>query len=129
GISAWGKDSPTSTTRILPASSTQAMFRPTSPTPPRKTTRAGSARAFSRRLEEAGIHERLLDPRALLPRRRNEREPRRAGREAEDVERGLHRDRVGRDEQRVEQRGELLVDLPGRGDVARGDELRHLPDP
>src|SRR5581483_8374558 len=129
GISACGNDSPTSTTRILPPSSTQAMFRPTSPTPPRNTTRAGRAAAPVRRLEEAGIHEGLLDSRAFLPRRRHERESRRAGREAEDVERRLDRNRVGGDEQRVEQGRELLVDLPSSRDVTGGDELGHLPDP
>jgi hypothetical protein len=45
------------------------------------------------------------------------------------LERGLDRDRVRRDEQRVEQRRELLVDLAGGGDVAGPDQVAQLLDP
>src|SRR4029450_600630 len=123
GISACGNDRPTSTIRIRPSSSTQAMFRPTSPTPPRKTTRAGP-----RGSEEPGIHQGLADPLPLLRGRRHEREPRRADGEPDHLERGLDRDRVRGDEQRVEQWCQLLVDLARRRDVAGLDEVAHLAD-
>src|SRR3990172_5254270 len=111
GISAWGNDSPTSTISMRPPSSTHAMLRPTSPTPPRKTTRADGS-------DEAGIDQRLPDPLALLGGGRHERQPRRPDRMADHLERGLHRDRVRGDEQGVEQRRELLVDLPCCRDVS-----------
>src|SRR3989442_15775451 len=111
GMSPEGNDRPTSISRIRPASSTQAMLRPTSPTPPRKTTLTGAS-------EETGVLQRLANPIPFLRRGRHERESWNAGRAAEHLEGRLHRDRVRRDEQRVEQRREGLVDLPGRRDVA-----------
>src|SRR6266545_7760435 len=111
--------------RSRSSSSTQAMLRPISPTPPRNATRAGRRPGP---LEEPGIYQRLLDPRPLLLRRRDERQPGGAGRKAEDPKRGLHRDGVSGDEQGVEQGRELLVDLAGRRDVATRDEVRQLPD-
>src|SRR5438034_11448597 len=125
GISAWGNDRPASRMRRRSSSSMQAMLRPTSPTPPRNATRAGRRPCA---LEEPGIHQRLLDPRPLLLGRRDEWQPGRAGGKAQDPEGGLHRDGVGGDEQRVEERRELLVDLSGRRDVAPGHEVRHLTD-
>src|SRR5688572_9484165 len=127
GISAWGNDRPTSTIRMRPSISTHAMLRPTSPTPPRKTTRG----AFPAWLasEEPGIDQRLADPLALLRRGRHQRQAGRPHRDADQLERRLDRDRVARDEQRVEQRRELLVDLPRGRDVAGEDEITHLPDP
>ena len=50
------------------------------------------------------------------------------GREADHPERRLQRDGVARDEQGVEERGEVLVDLAGGGDVAGLDQLDHLAD-
>ena len=44
------------------------------------------------------------------------------------LQRGLQRNRVAGDEQRVEQGRQILVDLPGGGDVARLDQLDHLAD-
>ena len=52
----------------------------------------------------------------------------RPGGAAEHLERGLHRDRVGGDEQRVVQRREGLVDLPRRRHVAGVDQVHHLTD-
>src|SRR5205085_7269874 len=111
GISVCGKDSPASITRKRSSSSTTAMLRPTSPTPPRKERWAGACAAGPS--DEAGILEGSADRLALLRRRRNERQSRRAGRAAEELEGGLHRDRVARDEQRREERRELLVHLAG----------------
>ena len=52
-----GNESPTSMIRMRPSSSTHAMLRPTSPTPPRKTTRQSFA------LEETGVLQCCADPR------------------------------------------------------------------
>src|SRR5262245_46794517 len=123
GISACGKDRPTSTISRRPSSSTHAMLRPTSPTPPRKTTRA---EAFGS--EESGIHQRPADPLLLLGGRGHERQARRPDRVPDHPERGLDGDRIRRDEQRVEQRRELLVDLARGRDVARLDQIAHLAD-
>src|SRR4249920_1804387 len=120
-MSADGNDRPTSTSRMRPSSSMQAMLRPTSPTPPRKTTRTFGS-------EETGILQRLADPRPFLRRSGDEREPRHAGREPDHLQRSLQRDRVAGDEQRVEQRRQVLVDLAGGGNVARLDQLDHLAD-
>ena len=51
-----GNDSPTSMMRMRPSSSTHAMLRPTSPTPPRKTTRQMFAS------EETGVLQCGADP-------------------------------------------------------------------
>ena len=59
-MSADGNDRPTSTMRMRPSSSMQAMLRPTSPTPPRKTTRTFGS-------EETGVLQRLADPRRAPP--------------------------------------------------------------
>src|SRR5512145_3302767 len=120
GMSPDGKDRPTSMIKMRPSSSTQAMFRPTSPTPPRKTTRQSFA------LEETGVLQCCADPGLLLCSRRNERQPRHPRGAPEHVQSGLHRDRVRRDEERVEQRRELLVDLACCGHVTRADQLEHL---
>src|SRR4249920_914589 len=120
-MSADGNDRPTSTSRMRSPSSMQAMFRPTSPTPPRKTTRTSVS-------EETGILQRLADPRPLLGRGRDEREPRHAGREAYHPQRRLQRDGVARDEQGVEERGQVFMDLAGGGDVTGLDQLDHLAD-
>src|SRR3954451_20091297 len=127
GISVCGNESPASIRRRRSSSSTTAMLRPTSPTPPRKERWAGTFPEGPS--DEAGILERSPDRLALLRVGGNERQPRRARGTAEELERRLQRDRVARDEQRREQRRELLVHLAGCGDVARGEELHHLAYP
>src|SRR5437868_6558892 len=118
GMSALGKLRPTSMMRMRSSSSTQAMLRPTSPTPPRKTTRTFAS-------EETGILQRLANTVALFGSGRHQWEAGDAGRQAEHLERGFQRDRVGRDEERVEQRAQRLVDLPRCCDVAGLDEVDH----
>src|SRR5437764_12686410 len=103
-MSVVGNDRPTSTTRRRSASSTPAMLRPTSPTPPRKTTRQRSA------LEETGVLQCLADPSPLLLVRGNERQARLTRRPAHHLERGLQGDRVARHEEGVEQRRQRFVD-------------------
>src|SRR5438132_7844507 len=88
-----GKDRPTPTIRIRSSSSPQAMFRPTSPTPPRKTTRQPLG-------DETGHLERLANPLPLLLRGRHERQPWVADGPADHLEGCLHRDRVRGDEER-----------------------------
>src|SRR5438093_916698 len=121
GMSPDGNESPTSINRMRPASSRQAMLRPTSPTPPRKTTLTTPS-------EETGVLQRLSDPLPLLRRGRDERETRDPRRAPEHLEGRLHGNRVRRDEQGVEQGRERLVDLSRRRDVAGLDELDHLAD-
>src|ERR1700693_1647916 len=121
GMSADGKESPTSMMRMRPASSTQAMFRPTSPTPPRNTTLTAAS-------EETGILQSLAHALALLGRGRHQRKTRNAPRPAQHLKGRLHRDGVGGDEKGVEQRRQILVDLAGRRHVARADQLDHLAD-
>src|SRR6266480_4361232 len=123
GISTSGNDKPASITRTRPSSSSAAMLRPTSPTPPRKTSRArGSS-------EGAGIPHGLLDRGSLVRGRGDEGKAKRPGRSAHDLEGGLDGDGVRRDEQALEQGQELLVDLARRGDVAGRGELDHLVHP
>ena len=118
-----GTTGPTSTIRMRPSSSTQAMLRPTSPTPPRKTTR-----------QSLGVQRRPASSSALRTRGRSSLVAGTSGSRGTPagrpsiVQGGLDRDRVRGDEQRVEQRRELLVDLAGRGHVARADQLEHLMD-
>src|SRR3954471_7830047 len=126
GISVWGNESPASITSRRSSRSTTAMLRPTSPTPPRKERWAGLFPAGPPS-DETGILEGSPDRLALLRGRRHERQSRRPGRTAEELERRLDRDRVARDEQRREQRRELLVHLAGRRDISGRDELRQLP--
>src|SRR5215203_4459637 len=97
GMSPDGNDSPTSMIRMRPSSSTHAMLRPTSPTPPRKTTRQMFAS------EETGVLQCGADPMLLLGRGRHEWQARHPGGATEHVEGGLHGDGVRGDEQRVEQ--------------------------
>src|SRR5438093_12513603 len=127
GSSARGNDSPQSMTRIRPSSSRQAMFRPISPTPPMKIRRAedsclipsptGSDVVVASALEKVGLLEDLADALSLVLGRRDQREPGRTGRTAHELERGFHGCRVAGDEQHVEQRRQLVVDLPTRDDV------------
>src|SRR5436190_7814182 len=125
GISVWGNDSPASITSMRSSSSTTAMLRPTSPTPPRKERWAGPLPAGPS--DEAGILEGSPDRLALLRGRRHERQARRPGGAAEELERRLDRDRVAGDEQRGEQRRELLVHLARSRHVPGREQLRHLP--
>src|SRR3954451_9490115 len=127
GISVCGNDSPASTTSRRSSSSTTAMLRPTSPTPPRKERWAGPFPADAS--DEAGILEGSPDRLSLLRGGRHERQARRAGRTAEELERRLDRDRVAGDEQRREERRQLLVHLAGGRNVPGGEELHHLADP
>ena len=124
-MSADGNDSPTSMISMRPSSSRQAMLRPTSPIPPRKTRRqsaSGSAK-------EPGVLQRLADAVALLG-----SWPGTSGRRGAPAGRptissaAFTRDRVRRDEQGVEQRRELLVDLPRCRHVAGLDQVDHLVD-
>src|SRR5919206_5359082 len=99
-MSALGNDSPTSISSMRPSSSTTAMLRPTSPTPPRKMTRAGpigedlldaagyaaAERRWGRnpsqrrgRLHQASVDERPAHPLALVVGRRDERQSRGSG--------------------------------------------------
>src|SRR5207342_317726 len=110
-----GNERPTSTIRIRSSSSTQAMLRPTSPTPPRKTTFTRAAPAAS---EETGILQGLVDAVALLGGGRHERQTRWPGRATDHLEGGLHRDRVRGHEEGVVQRAERLVDLASGRHVA-----------
>src|SRR5438552_4824938 len=121
GMSPDGNESPQSTIRMRSSSSTQAMFRPTSPTPPRKTTRAEAS-------EETGVLQCSPHPVALFRRGRDERQARDARGAADELQRRLQRDGVARDEQGVEERREVLVDLARGGDVTRVDQLDHLTD-
>src|SRR5438105_5913432 len=98
-----GKDRPTSTIRIRSSSSRQAMFRPTSPTPPRKTTRQPLG-------DETGVLQSLANPLPLLLGGRNQRQPRVAHRSAGHLEGRLQGYRVRGDEQGVEKRRQGLVD-------------------
>src|SRR6187200_2700643 len=107
GMSPEGKDKPTSTMRMRPSTSTHAMLRPTSPTPPRKTTRQGFGS------EETGVLQSLANALAFFGRGRHQRQPRGTGRAPLHLQRGLHRDGVGGDEQGVVERRERLVDLAG----------------
>src|SRR5262245_53746904 len=122
GMSADGNDSPTSMISKRPSTSRHAMLRPTSPTPPRKTSLQSASG------KETGVLEGGADPGGLLCGGGHERQARRAGAAAEHVERGLHRDRVRRDEQRIEQRRELLVDLASGRHISRRDQVEHLVD-
>src|SRR3972149_6117356 len=79
GISACGKDRPTSTISMRPP---LPLLPPPPPPPPRKTTRADGS-------DEAGIDQRLPDPLALLGGGRHERQPRRPDRMADHLQRGL----------------------------------------
>src|SRR5207248_2282841 len=138
GSSARGNDRPQSRTRMRPSSSRQAMFRPISPTPPRKTRRAeepclipsstGSDVGCRSWLEKVRLLEDLADALALVLGRRNQREPGRPRRPAHQLERGLYRDRVARDEQHAVQSRKLVVALAPGHDVARLDELDQLAD-
>ena len=99
------------------------MFRPTSPTPSEEDDPDGS-----------GCQRRPASSSALRIRSASSAVAGTSGRRGgpagrpEHLQRGLHRDRVGCDEQRVEQRRELLVDLAGGRDVAGLDQLDHLAD-
>ena len=64
GISTVGNDRPASITRMRPPSSSAAMFRPTSPTPPRKTSRGSPPR----RSDEAKVPHGAFDRSPLLRR-------------------------------------------------------------
>src|SRR5205814_323157 len=101
-------------TSTRPSSSRSAMLRPISPTPPRNTSR-GPGRAEPPCLAPSGpdvtsasasekvrFLQDLADPLALVLRRGDEREPGRSDRPADELERGLRRDRVAGDEQDVE---------------------------
>src|SRR5215207_5634233 len=120
-MSPLGNDRPTSTMRMRPSSSRQAMLRPTSPTPPRKTTR-------QRVSEETGVLQCLPDPVTLLGCGGDQGQARNAGRPAHQLQGCLQRDRVAGDEQRVEQRTERLVDLAGGRYIAGLDQVDHLTD-
>src|SRR6266566_9852070 len=95
--------------------SMSAMFRPTSPIPPRKTSRQLSGK-------ETGVLQSLANAVPLVARRGDQRQPRLAARTPDHLERRLERDRVGRHEERVEQRRQRLVDLPSGRNVTRLDE-------
>src|SRR5439155_26919811 len=128
GISTSGNDNPASMSRIRPSSSIAAMFRPTSPTPPRKTRRAPSLVGTDGASENANVPHGLLDDLPLLGRRGHQRQPGRAGGAAGDLERGFHRDRIGRHEQTLEDRQQVLVDLPRALGVSGEGQLEHLLD-
>src|SRR5215216_1012776 len=118
-----GNISPVSTTTIRPPYSTTIMFLPISPSPPSGRTRsviahaAGDARcaafAFrsSHRGEQVVTLERLADHRPLLVRGLHERQPHRAHVLPNHVESRLHRDRVRRDEHRLVEVAEAILDL------------------
>src|ERR671918_170817 len=116
-MSSPGKDRPASRTRTRPSNSRQAMLRPTSPTPPRKTS-----------LQGPGILQRLSDLLDLLVGGGDEREARRTHRLSEESECGLHRDGIRGDEHPVEHREKLLVDLASGRDIAACGQVDHLPD-
>src|SRR4051812_43518168 len=113
-ISAVGKRSPTSTTTMRSSYSRTIMFLPISPSPPRGRTRSVPATVplRARGLEEAVALERGADRRRLLLVGVDQWQAQSAGREAEEVQRGLDRDRVGRHRQRVVDVAQLGVDLP-----------------
>src|SRR5262249_34934036 len=120
-MSADGNDRPTSRISSRPSSSRAAMFRPTSPIPPRKTMRPSPS------AKESGVLQRLADALTLVGRRGDERQSGLAARSPDHLEGGLERDRVGCHEQGVEQRRERLVDLARRRNVPGLDQVDHLP--
>ncbi len=127
-MSSRGNSTPQSTTTILPRCSIAVMFLPISPSPPSGTIlrrcRLGHATALQARSERrrssaryrlglgaGGRHERQAQAADLVP---------------EQVHRHLDRDRAGGDEQRLEQRLQVLVDGRRAGLVAGAHEPRHL---
>src|SRR3989449_11392518 len=135
GISTSGKDRPASITRMRPSSSSAAMLRPTSPTPPRKTSRGSRAGVgkpdigLALVLDDPGVPHGLLYLRPLIRRRRDEREARRTHGPSRNLQGDLQGDGVRGDEQALEDRHEVVVDLARRRHIACLDQLDHLPDP
>src|ERR687894_20418 len=96
-MSAVGKRRPVSTTTRRPSYSTTVMFLPISPRPPSGRTRRAppfTSRSRSHRAQEAVALERNADLGQLLVGGQHERQPHPADPVAEQVERGLDRDRV-----------------------------------
>src|SRR6476646_313032 len=89
GLSADWNDRPTSKIKSRSSSSSAAMFRPTSPIPPRKTRRQLSGK-------EAGVLQRLADAIPFVARRRDQGQARLAAASPDHLQGGLERDRVGR---------------------------------
>src|SRR3954449_4285006 len=113
-ISAVGKRRPTSTTTIRSSYSTTVMFLPISPSPPRGRTRngplnvdPGSSRDSH---EEPALLQHRADRRGLALVGLDVGQPRLADTVAEQVQRGLDRDRRRRDAERREDRQQALVD-------------------
>src|SRR5438552_9814848 len=95
GISVPGNDSPASMSRIRPPMSRTAMFRPTSPSPPRKARRGGAEPAGAPErspvtvLLDPRLGQELLDPGSLLGGGGQQRQARLADGAAHDVEDSL----------------------------------------
>src|SRR5215218_2865493 len=139
GWSASGKASPQSISSRAPSSSTTAQLRPISPRPPRKAIRTapggggGGAPASAPRSatgalprDEADAGQQAAGELDLLSGGVRQRQPQRAGRQAEQVHAGLEQDRAGDREQPLEQGQVAGVEVQrGRGVAALegGDQL------
>src|SRR5918996_6343977 len=117
-MSSPGNESPASRTRTRSPNSRQAMLRPTSPTPPRKTS-----------LQGAGILQRLSDLLDLLFAGGDQGEARRAHGLPEKAECGFYGHGIRGEEHPVESREKLLVNLACGGHITARGKVDHLTDP
>ena len=123
-----GNISPVSTTTIRSSYSTTVMFLPISPSPPSGRTRSVPLRAHTAASRPLALERRADAARSSLAR------PRRAAGAApptsvaEHVQRGLDRDRVGGDRERLVQRQQRLLDLRAARRARRSIRRISAPD-